>query len=180
MEVLVVLAWAIVGIGCWIGYLLIKQNGRILLHLDSIEQQLVELRSHSPPTFAPPQTAPSMPAGLPIGTLAPSFALPNLSGLPRSLAEWRGQPLLLIFFNPGCGFCRQMAPDIAAMSTAARCRLSTCLCHALGLPANVGNSEHRVSGAVDERKFICIAMVNLSACELFIRFFANSFINSMA
>ncbi|RJF91902.1 peroxiredoxin family protein [Noviherbaspirillum saxi] len=115
MEVLVVLAWAIVGIGCWIGYLLVKQNGRILLHLESLEQQLAELKNRPAPAIAAPQAAPSMPAGLPIGTPAPALTLPDLSGQQHSLSTWRGRHLLLIFFNPGCGFCRQMALDIAAM-----------------------------------------------------------------
>src|SRR5262249_27380519 len=34
-----------------------------------------------------------------------------------TLSSFRGQSVLLIFFNPGCGFCTQMAPDIAALPT---------------------------------------------------------------
>jgi len=31
------------------------------------------------------------------------------------LAQFRGKTALLIFFNPGCGFCAQMLPDLAAL-----------------------------------------------------------------
>src|SRR5205823_1714540 len=51
--------------------------------------------------------------GLPAGTEAPAFALPDLDGNAIELMRWRGQRLLLIFFNPGCGFCTDMAPDLA-------------------------------------------------------------------
>jgi peroxiredoxin len=112
MEMLMVLAWLIVAIGCWVGYQLVRQNGRILLQLESLEKQLAEFKlPAAPPAPAPP----AMPAGLPVGMPAPAFELPDLSNQQHSLAEWRGRRLLLIFFNPGCGFCRQMAADIAAL-----------------------------------------------------------------
>ncbi|SNT28554.1 hypothetical protein SAMN06265795_12213 [Noviherbaspirillum humi] len=47
MVLLVVLAWAVVTIGCWIGYQLTQQNGRILLHLESLQHQLTNLRLRS-------------------------------------------------------------------------------------------------------------------------------------
>lgn len=112
MVLLVALAWAIVAVGCWIGYQLIQQNGRILLHLESLEQQLSNLKLRNAQSIP---AVPSAPAGLPIGAPAPAFELPDLAGQQHRLTEWRGRKLLLIFFNPGCGFCRQMAPDIAAM-----------------------------------------------------------------
>jgi peroxiredoxin len=112
--IVLILPWVITGLGCWIGYQLVKQNGRILLRMQSLEQQLGELRLSL--TTAPP-AAPAMPAGLPLGSTAPAFELPDLSGRTRKLSEWRGRRILLIFFNPGCGFCVQMAPDIAALPT---------------------------------------------------------------
>src|SRR5216117_3455111 len=56
------------------------------------------------------------PEGLPVGTDAPAFELPDLEGERKSLAQFRGQPLLLIFFNPACGFCRDLAPKLAAVA----------------------------------------------------------------
>jgi peroxiredoxin len=80
-----------------------RQNGRILLHLESLSQRL----GHAHGTGPTPE--------LPLGSVAPEFALPDLSGTRHTLAEFRGQRVLLIFFNPGCGFCVKMAPDLAAL-----------------------------------------------------------------
>jgi peroxiredoxin len=38
-----------------------------------------------------------------------------LGGALRSLADFRGRKLLLLFFNPGCGFCTRMASELAAL-----------------------------------------------------------------
>ena len=53
--------------------------------------------------------------GLPLGTVAPDFELPDLTGVRRKLSEFREQNVLLIFFNPQCGFCTKMAADLAAL-----------------------------------------------------------------
>ena len=112
MSLLGVLPWVIVGLGCWIGYQLVRQNGRILLQMQSLQQELGELRRSMIP--APP-AMPAMPAGLSLGSTAPAFELPDFSGRMRKLSDWRGRRILLIFFNPGCSFCVQMASDIAAL-----------------------------------------------------------------
>jgi peroxiredoxin len=102
-----ILPWLLIAIGAWLGYQLVRQNGRILLRLESIEKQLG------------PRAAPKRPAaaGLPVGAIAPDFELPDLSGARRKLSEFRGQDVLLIFFDPKCGFCTQMAADLAALPT---------------------------------------------------------------
>ncbi len=50
--------------------------------------------------------------GLPIGTKAPDFALPDLEGRTRSLVEFRGRRVLLIFSDTGCGPCQALAPEL--------------------------------------------------------------------
>jgi peroxiredoxin len=102
--------WLIVCFGCWIGYQLVQQNGRLLLRLEALEKQLAGLT----PAPARP-AAPAAPQGLPIGSAAPEFALPDLAGERRALSDFRGKKALLIFFNPGCGFCQKMVPDLAAL-----------------------------------------------------------------
>src|SRR5262245_52745404 len=97
----VVLPWLLVAVGCWLFYQLVRQNGRILLRLQALEERLGQLG-------AAPAAAP--PVALPAGTPAPDFELPDLAGGHRALAQFRGRPVLLIFFNPQCGFCTQMAP----------------------------------------------------------------------
>src|SRR5262249_20672472 len=122
----VVLPWLVVAFCCWISYQLMQQNGRIVLRLEGVEQQLAELRALNQAAIAPaaprgfPQSLLPHPGdtrqGLPLGSLAPEFELPDLSGGRKSLAQYRGRRLLLIFFNPRCGYCLQMAPGIAALS----------------------------------------------------------------
>jgi peroxiredoxin len=53
--------------------------------------------------------------GLPVGEPAPEFTLPDLQGVERSLSDYRGRKVLLIFFNPHCGYCARMAPELAAL-----------------------------------------------------------------
>ena len=43
--------------------------------------------------------------------------LPDLDGNRQALADFRGRPLLLLFFNPRCGFCTQIAGDLATLAT---------------------------------------------------------------
>jgi thiol-disulfide isomerase/thioredoxin len=38
--------------------------------------------------------------------------LPDLEGHTVELADFRGQETLVLFWNPGCGFCQQMLPDL--------------------------------------------------------------------
>src|SRR5262249_17092393 len=96
-----VLPWLLLFVGVWLGYQLVRQNGRILLRLEAIEGRMVPR----------PGEKPQEPRGLPVGLAAPKFELPDLSGAQHSLAEFRGRDLLLIFFNPQCGFCTKMADD---------------------------------------------------------------------
>ena len=102
-----VLPWLFVGLGYWLVVQLIRQNGRILLRLEGMEEKL------GSPEAA---RAAAPPAGLPVGSAAPAFELPNLDGQRRSLEQFRGRQVVLIFFTPGCGFCVKMAPELAALA----------------------------------------------------------------
>ena len=55
----------------------------------------------------------------PVGTLAPALKLPDLTGHPVELATFRGQDTLLLLWNPDCGFCQRLLPDIRAWEAAA-------------------------------------------------------------
>jgi thiol-disulfide isomerase/thioredoxin/uncharacterized membrane protein YphA (DoxX/SURF4 family) len=56
--------------------------------------------------------APTMPAAREIGEPAPEVKLPDLEGRIVELKDFRGQETLVLFWNPGCGFCQQMLPEI--------------------------------------------------------------------
>src|SRR5690242_1638412 len=89
----------------WYGlYQVVKQQGRILIRLDAIEQRM----------NAGEQAAePAGPQGLEVGTEFPAFTLPDLDGNPVSLADFRGKNVFLVHWSPGCGFCDLVAPEIA-------------------------------------------------------------------
>lgn len=100
-----VLPWLLIAVGSWLGYQLVRQNGRILLRLEAIEGQLRPRVEVKPPK----------PGGLSRGAAAPEFALPDLGGKRRTLSDFRGKELLLIFFNPQCGYCSNMAEELASL-----------------------------------------------------------------
>lgn len=100
-----VLPWLLVALGSWLGYQLVRQNGRILLRLEAIEKQL------RPRAEANPRS----PGRLSRGRVAPDFELPDLTGTRRKLSEFRGKDLLLIFFNPKCGYCAKMVEDLSRL-----------------------------------------------------------------
>jgi peroxiredoxin len=59
-------------------------------------------------------TIPAQPAVPPIGAPAPALRLPDLQGKSVSLADFQGRSTLLLFWNPGCGFCQRMLDDLRA------------------------------------------------------------------
>jgi peroxiredoxin len=50
--------------------------------------------------------------GLPVGSSAPIFRLPQLDGGLLSLDEYRGQRVLLVSSDPQCSPCNQLAPQL--------------------------------------------------------------------
>jgi len=56
--------------------------------------------------------APTMPAAQRVGEPAPEVKLADLEGKIVELEDFRGEETLLVFWNPGCGFCQQMLPEI--------------------------------------------------------------------
>jgi peroxiredoxin len=49
-------------------------------------------------------------SGLKAGTVAPDFRLPRIDGGELSLADLRGGRVLLVFSDPNCGPCDELAP----------------------------------------------------------------------
>src|SRR5437868_3793663 len=94
---------------CWLAWQLARQNGRILVQLEALEQRPVL-------ADAGPGEASAAPRGPTVGTEAPAFELRDLAGHPRALSQWRGREVLLIFFNPSCGFCAKLAPDLVSLA----------------------------------------------------------------
>src|SRR6516164_7017730 len=87
-----------------LGWQLLRQNGRMLLRLDELEKRLNELEFGGA----------DEPATLPLDSMAPDFDLTDLAGERKTLVQCRGQTVLLIFYNPACGFCRELLPRLVA------------------------------------------------------------------
>jgi peroxiredoxin len=88
---------------------LFRQNGRLLLRIESLERQLREQGIQIADGANP------LPAGVPPGTLLNDFALPSLAGPTMRLSQWQGERLLLIFFHPDCSFCRGFLEHLAEL-----------------------------------------------------------------
>src|SRR5215210_3674994 len=89
---------------------LLRQNGRLLVRLEALEERPgiadAALSANGDPTQ--PQ------AGLPVGSQAPSFNLSGLYGEKLTLKSLRapGKPVMLLFTDPNCGPCTAMLPEI--------------------------------------------------------------------
>lgn len=49
-----------------------------------------------------------------VGTAAPGLRLPAIDGTAFDLGDRIGRPTVLLFWNPGCGFCRRLLPELRA------------------------------------------------------------------
>jgi thiol-disulfide isomerase/thioredoxin len=88
---------------------LLRQNGRLLLKLDRIEQVLAEAGLSTAAEEPMPEI------GLAPGTPAPDFAVKALDGAEATLGSLLepGLPALLVFSSPTCGPCRALGPSVA-------------------------------------------------------------------
>src|SRR5215472_16599007 len=86
---------------------IVRQQGRMLLAAEDLRARLVDAED----ALRRLQQTPEQDA-LAVGTPAPDFALPDLKGRVRRLADYRGRPALIVFFDPECGFCAQLAPRL--------------------------------------------------------------------
>jgi len=111
MTTLVLLLLALLLVSVWLGfYALVKQQGRILLRLDQLEQS---------PRLAVPGSESLVqqaePEGLPLAADFPAFKFPDLTGKTVGLEDFRGKRGLLVHWNFECGFCNALAPELARL-----------------------------------------------------------------
>jgi hypothetical protein len=78
-----ILPWLVVAVGCWVGFQLLRQNGRILLRFEQMERQLAQLSVTAQAAPGPP----SAPPPLSLGSVAPDVELLDLSDARSSLAQ---------------------------------------------------------------------------------------------
>ena len=89
-----------------VAYQLVRQQGRILLRLDELEARSAGAE-RSP--------VDDRPRGLPVATSVPPFRLPDLSGAEVGLEDFSGRRVLLVHWDPQCGFCRRIVPELAKL-----------------------------------------------------------------
>ena len=103
IELLVgVILVALLALEGWVLWQTLRQQGRILLRIEALEALLSA--NGSPDT-----------GGLPIGSVAPGFALPDLHGNTITLDSLRSssKPLILIFSDPECASCAALLPQVS-------------------------------------------------------------------
>jgi peroxiredoxin len=124
----------------WLLLNLLRQNGRLLLRIEALEEQLGA--APAAPSASQPVT------GLPVGTPAPSFGLTNLDGAPLTLDALRApnKPVILVFSDPGCGPCTALLPDLVRWQEQYAARLTIALISRGTPEANRAKlSEHRLT-----------------------------------
>ncbi len=72
-----------------------------------------------PSNAAPEPEAPPAPRGIAMGSKAPEIKLPDLDGDEVTLDDVADGPMVLLFWNPGCGFCKRLEPGIKAWEESA-------------------------------------------------------------
>lgn len=58
--------------------------------------------------------------GLPLGEAAPALKLTDLDGQEIELDRFRGAGVAVLFWNPGCGYCRRILPEVKAWESEQR------------------------------------------------------------
>jgi len=97
---------------CTLFYQLLKQQGRILLRLDDLEQ------SATPGLAAHAERAEFEPTGLSVGAQFPAFQFPDVAGHAVGLKDLEGKRALLVHWSVGCGFCAAIGKDLALLEDA--------------------------------------------------------------
>jgi peroxiredoxin len=102
----------------------LRQHGRLLLRVEALEARIG--------TDEAPGQAEL--AGLLPATLFPPFLLPSLDNGEVALEQFRGERVLLVHWSPDCGYCRQIAPDLARLQEGLRERKTKLVLVSYGSP----------------------------------------------
>ena len=126
-RLVLVVSAVVVALQGFLFYVQLRAHGRVLLRLDELGERLARAEASleelttlgragwSSPHAGVDHALPEAPEGLPRGRPAPEFTLPDLEGRERTLREFLGKPLLVVFFSPRCEFSRQLAPRLGQL-----------------------------------------------------------------
>jgi hypothetical protein len=109
----------------WFSWQLFRQNGRLIARVEALETTLGGESAYD--------------GGLPTGSEAPAFELPDLDGRSVSLEDLLspGLPLVLVFSDPGCGACGPLMPTIGRLQRARQGELETAVVTHVGAQENI-------------------------------------------
>lgn len=98
----------------WFLIHLLRQNGRLMLRIESLEAQLSSKNANQSEAFSSTPKENKKILGLSVGTLAPAFRLADHRGRIVSLDTLlsMGKPTLIVFSDPKCGPCISLMPKI--------------------------------------------------------------------
>ena len=118
-----VFLFAMVSLG-WLLVQVLRQHGRLLLRIEALEGSRDAL-----------ETSAVDPArgGLPLATSFPPFRLPDLHGEEVGLEDFETR-VLLVHWSPECGFCKEIAADLARLQTDLRRRKTELVLVSYGSP----------------------------------------------
>jgi peroxiredoxin len=142
LAVLVVLAaqW-------WLLFNLLRQNGQLMMRVEALER----VPGTAGAALSANGVAAELPAGLPIGALAPEFELAGLHGEALTLESLRAaeKSVMLLFTDPDCGPCTAMFPKIRRWQKEHAEELTISLVSRGGVEANRARStEHGLRGTI--------------------------------
>ena len=109
LDIMTIVFLILILFSLWVGFCqLFKQQGRILLRLDHLEQ-------HGPAAHAGLEKPgePDEPGSLLLESHFPAFSFPDLAGRAVSLDDFRGHRVLLLNWSFECGFCDSIATPLA-------------------------------------------------------------------
>ncbi len=106
-----IVAWVVAGALVALLLFSMKLYGDAIVRIDELYERLQDLAgSGERGPKAPPADV-----GLEVGTEAPAFELPDLDGATRRFADYLGEPFVLLFFSPTCGYCLQLSPQLGRL-----------------------------------------------------------------
>ena len=108
----------------WLLVQAFRQQGRLLLRIEALERRAGGLDA--------PEGDPAR-GGLPLATAFPPFRLPDLEGEEVGLEDLETR-VLLVHWSPECGFCREIAADLARVQTDLRRRKTELVLVSYGSP----------------------------------------------
>lgn len=88
--------------------------------------------------------------GFSVGARAPEIELPALTGGSIRLADFRGDSVLVLFWNPGCGSCQAMLDDLLAWEVEAPANAPTLLVVSSGSAEETNANGFRSPVVLDE------------------------------